>query len=308
MDEQRIQRKYKPYVPVSYERTCKYCGANFTAHDKRKVFCSKRCKDISSRLARGIECNINTEPYHKTCIVCGKQFDTYRESTATCSHECAVINYGPKTDKQENSVEQWVNEKHGVLFQYVSHEKKRIRLKCNTCGNIIERAMSTARQKNIECEYCKEAKQLQEARQKMMCFFYALSDAKTPKTCAYCGKQFYSSSPTKKYCSDICKKKSKGNRSSYRSRCRHYGVYYDTSVTRTKVLERDKYKCQICGKECDKNDTSWGFSGPDFPTLDHIIPLAKGGTHTWNNVQCACGMCNSNKRDLLGYIRNERCR
>jgi 5-methylcytosine-specific restriction endonuclease McrA len=29
--------------------------------------------------------------------------------------------------------------------------------------------------------------------------------------------------------------------------------------------------------------------------LDHIVPLAKGGTHTWNNVQCTCRRCNAGK-------------
>ena len=37
-----------------------------------------------------------------------------------------------------------------------------------------------------------EAKQLQEARQKMACFLIALKDAKTPKQCASCGKTFTS--------------------------------------------------------------------------------------------------------------------
>lgn len=85
----------------------------------------------------------------------------------------------------------------------------------------------------------------------------------------------------------------------YRGRCRHYGVTYDPKVKREAVVERDNAICQICGKRCDPNDKRWGSFGPNYPTLDHIRPLSKGGTHTWDNVQCACGMCNSNKRDLL---------
>ena len=92
--------------------------------------------------------------------------------------------------------------------------------------------------------------------------------------------------------------KSRSNRT-YRGRCRHYGVTYDPKVKREAVVERDNGICQICGKRCDPNDKRWGSFGPNYPTLDHIRPLSKGGTHTWDNVQCACGMCNSNKRDLL---------
>lgn len=31
------------------------------------------------------------------------------------------------------------------------------------------------------------------------------------------------------------------------------------------------------------------------PELEHIIPIAMGGTHTWDNVACACRLCNQAK-------------
>ena len=34
-------------------------------------------------------------------------------------------------------------------------------------------------------------------------------------------------------------------------------------------------------------------------SLDHIIPLSQGGTHTYNNVQLAHFLCNISKRDSL---------
>lgn len=34
-------------------------------------------------------------------------------------------------------------------------------------------------------------------------------------------------------------------------------------------------------------------------TIDHIIPLSKGGTHTYNNVQLAHYICNSKKSDKI---------
>ena len=278
---------------------CCYCGKDFIAHSRKAKWCSKKCKDIAFRLKHGVRVNPNTEPYHKICVVCGKPFDTFRDVAVTCSSECAkVVHLGcsPTGKRRVNTVEEWVNEAQ-TQFEYVSHTKGRVKIKCKCCGNVLERAKSTVRSKNVKCEYCKEAEQLQEARQKMACFLIALKDAKTPKQCASCGKTFISNYYTQKYCSDKCKRS--GN--TYRSRCRHYGVYYDPSVTRIKVVRRDKNTCQICGKTCNPKDKSWGSLGPDFPTLDHIIPLAKGGMHTWNNVQCACAICNSNKRDLLEF-------
>jgi 5-methylcytosine-specific restriction endonuclease McrA len=39
----------------------------------------------------------------------------------------------------------------------------------------------------------------------------------------------------------------------------------------------------------------WGRSKP--PSLDHITPLAAGGPHVYENVQCAHLQCNPIKND-----------
>lgn len=292
---------------ANMEKVCKYCGKRFEARDRRKIYCSDKCKDIAIRIKNGVRCNTNPEPYHKVCKVCGKPYETFRDNSATCSSECSAkyrnARHVPKIrSKSINNIEARVNAKHGERFEYVSHRRKRIKLKCKICGNVIERAESTVRQKNISCEYCREEKGLIDARQKMMRFFDALIYAKTPRKCEVCGKEFCSPYPTQKYCSETCKIKKNGR--SYRSRCRHYGVYYDPTVTYVEVIKRDNGTCKICGKVCDPHDTRWGSIGPDFPTVDHIIPLAKGGTHTWDNVQCVCAICNSYKRDLVDEYAN----
>lgn len=56
-----------------------------------------------------------------------------------------------------------------------------------------------------------------------------------------------------------------------------------------KAKDKCKGICHYCGTK-HKN-----------LTLDHVIPLAKGGGHTLDNIVFACHMCNSSKRDLPAH-------
>jgi 5-methylcytosine-specific restriction endonuclease McrA len=33
--------------------------------------------------------------------------------------------------------------------------------------------------------------------------------------------------------------------------------------------------------------------------MDHIVPVSKGGQHSWTNVVCACKRCNNRKGNSL---------
>lgn len=48
------------------------------------------------------------------------------------------------------------------------------------------------------------------------------------------------------------------------------------------VLERDNHQCQLCNSNL-------------YPEIDHIIPLAKGGSNHPDNLQVLCRGCNSQK-------------
>lgn len=83
-----------------------------------------------------------------------------------------------------------------------------------------------------------------------------------------------------------------------RSRCKRFGVEYDSAVNRLSVCMRDNWICAICGvettREVNRNNPS-----PREGTLDHIVPLSRRTKgNTWDNVQCACRGCNCyRKRD-----------
>jgi len=58
------------------------------------------------------------------------------------------------------------------------------------------------------------------------------------------------------------------------------------------IYLRDGWICQICKKRVDKR---FKYPNPMCASLDHIMPLSKGGTHIYANVQLAHFACNSGK-------------
>jgi hypothetical protein len=61
-------------------------------------------------------------------------------------------------------------------------------------------------------------------------------------------------------------------------------------VNPIKVMERDKWRCQLCGVSTPKRLR--GSYEDRAPELDHIIPIGSGGEHSYRNTQCACRKCN----------------
>lgn len=111
------------------------------------------------------------------------------------------------------------------------------------------------------------------------------------RACEHCGEEFQPDRTNQIYCTRRCRRLADGD-GSHVKRARRYGVAYDRGITMALLAKRDGMTCRICGKECDPSDRRWGEYGPDYPTIDHIVPLSKGGSHTWDNVQMACAECN----------------
>lgn len=57
-------------------------------------------------------------------------------------------------------------------------------------------------------------------------------------------------------------------------------------------MRRDGWKCGICGKKINRRVKA---PHPTSPSLDHIVPMSKGGGHLYSNVQAAHFLCNSQK-------------
>ncbi|WP_419900653.1 HNH endonuclease [Roseomonas sp. USHLN139] len=62
------------------------------------------------------------------------------------------------------------------------------------------------------------------------------------------------------------------------------------------VIARDGLSCYICERLCDPRAPR---GARDKAVLEHVVPLASGGTHTMANLRLACDPCNTVK----GYRR-----
>lgn len=62
------------------------------------------------------------------------------------------------------------------------------------------------------------------------------------------------------------------------------------------VYERDGWVCGLCRRPVDPGLT---WPHPMSASVDHILPLSQGGSHTLANVQCAHLSCNSRKCDRV---------
>lgn len=73
---------------------------------------------------------------------------------------------------------------------------------------------------------------------------------------------------------------------------------------RRAVFDRDGWRCTICGEPIPRDAR---FPHPGTASIDHIIPLTKGGTHTVGNAASAHTHCNTAKgnRDLTDARRQE---
>lgn len=186
-------------------------------------------------------------------------------------------------------------------FEYVGGYTKSecsVRIRCKSCGCVFTRwakRLVGKKPYEVNCPECSKPKQKPKPRRRHHL---------RRRGCAWCGDAFMAEG-REIYClRDCCKQANKKQirernkrlgLNSCVKRAKHYGVAYELGITLDKLVKRDGNRCHICGGECDRSDKAYGNVGPMYPTVDHVVPLSKGGTHTWGNVKLAHFQCNSEK-------------
>lgn len=134
---------------------------------------------------------------------------------------------------------------------------------------------------------------------------------RTNRSCENCGRP---AGKGKHYCEPCRKERATLSRreekrrnrakrgTNHRQRARKFGVPYEP-VNPMKVYARDGWVCQICGASVSPI-SAW--PDPQSKSLDHIIPLSKGGAHSYKNVQLAHLRCNVIKSDRVDYPGGRR--
>lgn len=270
-------------------RTCKQCGSSYE-HVKGSgsgyKFCSRQCAVDSKGLSGKTREQINAElraAYDKrntfTCKNCGESFIRNRKRSGNdgktfCSRECAFeFNKAkPKTPQ----------------FKPVAHRP------CIVCGEYFDSTHNKITCSNTCLHEYRHAE-----------YRLAIIDEKSarpPVKCGECGTEFRPGFGDKrtKYCSSKCNRRAyrreyrrlHGHSDSHRARARRAGVEYEP-ISIMKVFDRDGWTCQICGISTPRKLR--GSTKPNAPELDHVMPFALGGPHTYSNVQCACRSCNAEK-------------
>lgn len=171
--------------------------------------------------------------------------------------------------------------------------------RCKTCiiYVTIERHKTTGRRSDARpCIQCARPTQSRKTGLCVQCFRLELAEQKRVKKAKRCQPQLHACSecgePTMhpKYCSVQCNWRAQ--RRIKRARKRKVA---DEVVELEQVASRDRWVCQLCGKRVCRQAVYHRQA-----TLDHIIPMSRGGRHSYQNCQLTHFDCNSKKHNKVG--------
>lgn len=208
----------------------------------------------------------------RDCEVCGHQYRAKQKEQRTCGRTCGVelkrLSMAPKLSPVE-----WTP--------------------CSVCDTWMSRTRVV----------CSEACRVIRNRQTTQDWYLLKrNELRRTITCLHCKATYCWIGDGRgwpRYCSDTCQIRARSERrktdvgKNDRQRARFFGVQYEP-IDRRRVYERDRWRCGLCGKGVRRDVKA---PHPLSPSLDHVVPLSRGGDHLYANVQCAHFKCNWMKGD-----------
>jgi len=118
----------------------------------------------------------------------------------------------------------------------------------------------------------------------------------TEVICLHCGASVVKNRDQSiSYCGDKCGKKAAKLRR--KMRIRTNGGYEPISLEN--LIEAFSGKCVECSCETTRYNGEYRHTDA---SIDHIFPISRGGTHTIDNLQLMCHLCNSRKSDIVDTL------
>lgn len=267
----------------------KYTSEHFHYKDKKRGKLRNNCKDCRNK---EVQKKYGETKHAYTCKNCGKEYKAKAiNRNSFCSRKCYFE----------------LKKINKARMDLINSIKK---IKIKECVYCSKKFKSTT-----QLVYCSDKCRDNNSKTQSKQYYLSNKDkliqkrksnfVSVEKECVECGNVFETKYGTKrkKFCSDKCAKRYKNRKASINRRVqiRENGSI-DYNLSLTKLIKKDKGNCKICGCKVDVKDyvkTKEGhfIAGINYPSIDHILPVSKGGTHTWSNVQLAHRGCNSMKSD-----------
>ena len=252
-----------------------------------------------------------------------------------CGQVCRNAGLGGSIIEQRLTERQVADCVSKAGFDYVggyTNGKAPITVRCRECGRSFERQFHIFRDvvngtfgASTECPLCrqdltnrrheertkqKEHEAQERDRQKAERHSRTVNEELAKRlaihVCRNCGREFcqmITGYNSKSYCSEKCQNRYFNRGRSEKRYKKLMSRKHDNDISLEKLFKRDSGFCYLCGKECDWSDGEWHgdvfIAGPHYPSIDHVVSVAKGGTHTWENIKLACRECNWRKSDSV---------
>lgn len=182
-------------------------------------------------------------------------------------------------------------EKSSPQWEYISGYEtweSHILVRCVKCGHERTVTASTARKGIRKCPNCECKTKQKSAKVKP---FKPLKGVQLSLNfCVSCGCVI---AGRRTRCSECQETINKRRRNVKKDRRRLAAFTNESaSITVQALFKRDAGVCWLCGKPCDINaDTN----ADEYPSIDHVIPISKGGKDRWDNIRLAHRICNARR-------------
>lgn len=184
--------------------------------------------------------------------------------------------------------------------QAIFHKRVKLKepqdLNCVICGVVFKSSRSNAKYCSKECGIEGNRRNGVERYRKMM--------AERPETktqlCAWCGEdiEVHVSYTGSRLYHDECRDAAYRARN-FRKNNKRRNSLVNRDASLEAVIKRDGFDCHICGEPVDlmlARNSRFGA------TLDHVMPISKGGDSSLENLRLAHWICNIRKSDSLEFV------